>query len=579
ANRALIISKQLRDSSLILHSYKNLGEILNIKRKNKTAKKYIEKAIALAKTLKKDNNLARLYNLLGDVERRNNNYTIALQHYEYAFKIANKYGFQKEMGAINNNLVRLYWTTANKVKAKQTLKRNIIDAKKKKNTVVLANAYNILGNTYLEKNIDSSLYFFNKADVLARKVNNAYLKSVIASNLGYVYLNLEKYKKALQYLHESEKMAIKIGDNVSLHHINISLGAYYEHKDNLKEAIKKYTKAIDTYGSFVDDYQMINTLWTISGIFEHTGNYKNANKYLHNFIKLNDSILSLEKKKEFEDIRTQYEVDKKNDEIELLEKGEKLANQQIVILIISTLGLLIFVLFYRHRIKVQKIIQKQKDQLFEKEKEALEREQEFKRIQGAIEGEEKEKNRISKELHDGIGGKLIGIRHLLQASDIPNAKTETITDNLSSVTAEIRTLSHHLSSHYIINTPFENLLTDLKNQYKYSQSFTIDIAIFPKDCFDRLSQEIKHQLYRILQELLNNIVRYAKANYISISFVRHKNNYACTVEDDGVGFDIEKQQDGIGLMNIKERIRNLHGTIEIHSLKDKGTTVAMEIPC
>ena len=578
ADSALAMSNKLLDSSLIIHSYKNLVEILYIKGENEAAKKALEKAIIVAKTLKNDAVLARLYNLLGNVEKRNNNYTVALQHYEYALKMASDYGLQKELLTINNNLVKLYWAIGNKKKATQTLKKNILDAHKKKDTLALANAYNILGVTYMEKNKDSSLYSYNKAQYFANKVNNGYLQSVIISNLGYLHLHLKKYKESLNYLHQSEKISTQIGDNASLHHINISLGIYYEYNDNLKEAIKKYRKAIDVYGSFVDDYQMMNALWTISGVYEHTGNYKNANKYLHNFIKLNDSILNLEKIKGFEEIRTQYEVDKKNDEILLLEKEQKLSNQKIIILIISSLGLLIFVLFYRHRIKVQKIIQKQKEQLFEKEKEALEREQEFKRIQGSIEGQEKEKNRISRELHDGIGGKLTGIRHLLQASDIPNSKTEVIANNLSSVASEIRTLSHHLSSHYIINTPFENLLTDLKDQYRYSQPFTIDINVFPQDCFDRLTPELKHNLYRILQELLNNIVKYAKADHITISFVRHKNYYACTVEDDGVGFDTKKQKEGIGLTNIKERIRNLNGTIEIHSLKNKGTTIAFEIP-
>ena len=583
AREAVMLSEKTSDKNLLLNSYKNLSEILYLKKENNDneAEEYNLKAISLALEIKKNNELASLYNLSGSLAKKENNYIESLNNYEKALSFANKYS-KENIIEIKNNIAKLYWATDKKTHSKEILKEIIRE--NNNNTNEIAETYNILGVFYLEKEKDSSLFFYQKAYSLAEKNSNHYLKSIIASNLGHFFLYLKDYQKSFYYLNQSEEISQRIGDNSSLHYINISLGIYYEEQGNYVETIKKYKKAIEEYGSFVDDYQKAKALWTASGVFYHADKYKDAYLYLDNFLNLNEKILNFEKKKEFEEIRTQYEVEKKEDKITLLEKeGELAAIQTKNTRIIFTSIVIVFILlllFYRNRVKIQKKIRTQEKKLFNSEKETLEKENELKKIQGYIEGQEKEKNRVAIELHDGIAGGLAGVKHLLSTinSSVKNPEIEKATGHIAVLTSNVRSLSHHLSSNYITNNPFTTLLTDLKNSYNSSQQFNIEITYFPNDYFYALNNEYKHHLYRITQELLHNIAKHAQAKNVSISFVKHEEYFSFIIEDDGVGFSYKEDVIGIGLTNIKERVLLLNGQINIDSQISIGTTISIEIP-
>jgi signal transduction histidine kinase len=578
ASLAVSYSQKLENNPLLLHSYTNLSEILYLKKETDSAYNYTKKAIVLALALDNKKQLAQLYNLLGSIEKRKNKYTQSLDYYEKALALANK-ASKEDIPKIKNNLVRLYWATGEKKQAENILQNIIQRDSISKND--LADAYNILGVLFLEQQKDSSLAFYKKAYSLVDKSNNNYLKSITSSNLGYLYIYFKEYKKSFHYLKKSEALSKQIGDNSSLHYINMYLGIYYERQGDLRNALINYKKAIEEYGSFVDDYQKANAYWTISGIHYHLENYKEAYLYLDTFLEVNEKILSLKKKKEFEKIRTEYEVEKKNTKILLLEKEKQIANINRKIISISAiflvLSLLLLVLFYKNRIRVQKKLHVQKNKLFKSEKEKLLKEQEIKKIQGYLDGQEKEKNRISKELHDGVASELAGIQHLLFTIDEKNPKMNTVVKNISSITTSVRLLSHNLSTTYIANNTFIDLLIDLKNNYESSNQFSIILNIYPNNCFAHLKEADKHHLYRIVQELLNNTTKHANANEILISFVKHKEYLSCIIEDDGVGFTKENKT-GIGLKNITERVVALNGTIQIDSKIKMGTTISIEIP-
>jgi two-component system NarL family sensor kinase len=579
AKEAVLDSEKINDKNVFLISLKNLSEVLYLKRENDSAYTYNKKAISLALELNNNKQLAKLHNLLGSIERRKNNYTASLKYYEKALILANK-NSKEEIPKIKNNLARLYWATDERQNAKNILQEVLEIKDVHKNDI--ADAYNILGVISFEKNKDSSLVYYKKAYFLAAK-SNYYLKSIISSNLGYVSLNLKDNKKALEYLKESEQLSETLGDKSSLHHINISLGIYYEHQGDFNNAIKKYKKAIEEYGSFVDDFQKSKAYLTASGVFYHAKKYKEAYLYLDTFLELNEKILGLEKKKEFEKIRTEYEVESKENKIILLEKETQIANANRKILLFAG-SLVVFILilallFYRHRIKVQKKLQDQKNKLFKSEKERLLKKQEIKKIQGYLDGQEKEKNRIAKELHDGIAGELAGVKHLLYAIDKNNNQVNKVANTISLIAKNVRLLSHNLSTTYITNNSLIHLLADLKNSYESTNTFKITINSYPDNCFNIVKEAYKHHLYRITQELLNNIEKYANAKEITISFVKQKEYLSFIIEDNGVGFSDEKEDVlGIGLNNVKSRVISMNGKINIDSKVNLGTTISIEIP-
>ncbi|MGB1284600.1 MAG: tetratricopeptide repeat-containing sensor histidine kinase [Polaribacter sp.] len=582
ARKAVIFSEKIADKTLLLNSYKNLSEILYLKKENDSAYTYNQKAISLALELNKENQLAQLYNVLGAIERGKNNFTQSLKHHEKALALADKTS-KEEIPKIKNNLARLYWATDKEQYAKKIL-QEVIEKDKSIYKDDIADAYNILGKNYLHRNNDSSLVFYKKAYSFIRTSNHQYLKGIVTSNLGYVYILLKEYKKGFQYLKKSEEICTQVDDKSTLHHINISLGIYYQNQKDLKNALKKYKKGIEEYGSFVGDYQRKEAFLTAHGAFYYAGEYKDAFLYLDEYTVLNEKISNLEKEKEFEKIRTEYEVEKKENKITLLEKENELAAIQrkstSIIFVSVVIIFILLLIFYINRVKNQKKIRTQEKKIHKNEKEKLEKENELKKIQGYVEGQEKEKNRIAIELHDGIAGGLAGVKHLLSTVNDNNEtpKIEKATHHIGVLTKNVRSLSHHLSSNYITNNPFTSLLTDLKNNYNSSHQFEIEITFFPNDYFYNLESKYKHHLYRITQELLHNIIKHAQAKNVSISFVKHKEYFSFIVEDDGVGFSYKEDGIGIGLTNIKERVLLLNGNMNIDSIPNKGTTVSIEIP-
>ena len=187
------------------------------------------------------------------------------------------------------------------------------------------------------------------------------------------------------------------------------------------------------------------------------------------------------------------------------------------------------------------------------------------------------------ELHDGIAGELAGIKHYLNAynrnNSNDNPKLKKATNDIALIAKEVRSLSHTLSSDYILNSSFTNLIFDLKSKLETNKNIEVNITIFPNNCTDNLNKRIKHNLYRVLQELINNSLKHAKASSIDISITDHTSFISFIVEDNGIGgFDKNLQKNGIGFNNINSRIESIKGKVYIDSDTNRGTTISIEIP-
>ncbi|MFK7748781.1 MAG: sensor histidine kinase, partial [Kordia sp.] len=234
----------------------------------------------------------------------------------------------------------------------------------------------------------------------------------------------------------------------------------------------------------------------------------------------------------------------------------------------------------RHRVKTQRTIRAQEAQLHIKEKERLQKEQEIKQIQALIDGQDNERNRIAIELHDGIGGQLAGMNLRLTQinSELENTEIKGINQSLSNTFKELRILSHNLSSNYFKDKDIISLLLDLKQQYENNDSFLTNITVFPEENALLLDTEVKHHLYRIVQELLSNAQKHAQAKTVDVSINIHDTELILMYEDDGTGFDATTAHKGIGFQNMKERVTIVNGNITFDSQIGNGTRVIVEIP-
>jgi signal transduction histidine kinase len=195
-----------------------------------------------------------------------------------------------------------------------------------------------------------------------------------------------------------------------------------------------------------------------------------------------------------------------------------------------------------------------------------------------------ERNRISEELHDGVLGRLFGTRVGLgfldlNASDETEKQHESFLEELQEIEKEIRDVSHKLSNNFSADQiNFSTLIQQLLKTNSATGNFKSQVS-FDKDIeWKNISQLIKINTYRVVQESLQNIVKSAKAKNVILDFSIKKTTLVVCLKDDGVGFDIKKVKKGIGIKNMKSRIQKLKGTLEIESKKKAGTTISIEIP-
>lgn len=198
--------------------------------------------------------------------------------------------------------------------------------------------------------------------------------------------------------------------------------------------------------------------------------------------------------------------------------------------------------------------------------------EEKKNLTAFIKGEDNERIRISKELHDNIGSQLSYLKRVV--SD--KFKDHHVTDAIDTICNDVRNLSHEISPSDLKLIGFENAVSDLATNLSDQTSLTIDFNSyhFPKN----LQENIEIQLYRVVQETLNNILKHAKARHIDVQLIGHNTYATISIEDDGKGFNIKTKEKGLGLKNITSRIHQINGKLEIDSKIDYGTSILITIP-
>jgi signal transduction histidine kinase len=195
----------------------------------------------------------------------------------------------------------------------------------------------------------------------------------------------------------------------------------------------------------------------------------------------------------------------------------------------------------------------------------------------------KEKIRVSKELHDGVLGRLFGTRLSLDSINFKEGKEAVkaranYIGQLKTIEEDIRKISHELNADFVSGSGFMDIVTELiENQsqaygLKHEFDYTDDIS------WDLVSNKTKINIYRIIQESMQNIYKHVNAQIVKISISLEKDVICLDIIDDGDGFDISKSKKGIGLKNMTSRVEDIDGSISFTAQSDHGTIVKVKIP-
>jgi signal transduction histidine kinase len=478
-------------------------------------------------------------------------------------------------------------------------------------------AYNLIGISANElKNYENAIEYHNKAlsIVIENKIiSDFHYEASSKNNIGVVYQNINKHNKAKQIFKSALEEKNLLKDNPSLYAIITDNLAYSKFKTQdfnslpslfyeslrIREKNQMYSGIIankihlsefysfkmDTIMSqnFAIDALNLAKKTRISGdmlaalkqlsLVEH----KNAAKYSKEYIKISDSIQLEERKSKDKFARIAFETD------EIILEKDKLAeqNRSLLYFFVGTLfvGVLLFVI-RTQRAKNMELILKQQQQKANEDIYNLMISQ-----QATIEeSREKEKKRIAQELHDGVLGRLFGARLNLDSlnrftdDDSINNRFNYLNE-LKNIEQDIREISHDLNREkYVLINNFVAIVTNLIEEQKNAFSAQVNFTIDEKIKWDRVANTTKINLYRMLQEALQNCNKYANAAKIEVVFELIQDSIQLTISDNGNGFDAKSKKKGIGLQNMVSRTNECKGKLDVDSTKGLGTTIKILIP-
>lgn len=525
------------DPKALAAFYSNIGVVYGIKGAYTQSLDMLFKALRLAETLpSNDQVIGTTYNNIGSIFLKIPNTPLEKKQYyfEKAAQHARQENDNKLLAGILTNQGTMYQQENNWAKGKTYFDSALTMATKNNLTETQYSILLSMGELYLSNNKTAEgLQYLEKAERLDQRGINPYYKTLTNLRIGEAYSQLKDYEKAKIYVLKADAASKELG--------------------------------ISSYRSQIYE--------SLSRLYKNTGDYKKALESYQLYVGFNDSLLKQQTLNYVSEMDIKYKSAQKEKEIAkskliIANQQNRLTRNNIIIALAAVCTVLLAVVLF---VTIKSSRQKQKIALKEK---AIDN------LKSMIEGEEKERIRISRELHDGIGGMLAAIKFNFNAlsKDVNAAgtiKLQEIKSMLESTSNEVRLVSYNLVPDILINFGLEKALETYCSGLS-GQGLNIQLQFHGKtDLIDKAKELV---LYRIIQELLQNVMKHAQATIADIQIMEYNRHINVTFEDNGIGFDMDKINAGLGLQNIKSRVESLHGFLSVVPVQRQGTSVHIEFP-
>jgi len=413
---------------------------------------------------------------------------------------------------------------------------------------------------------------------IANKLDRSDLRAFVNYQLGNTYIAYRDYSRAAAYLDTAKSVAqnefkyIVVASNLSYGEIYRQIHAYRRAEEILLTALR------DARAHNMKDYYLMGFEHLIA-VYRSSGDFRKAVAYMDTMATIKDSLVNSDKAKailQFE-VRAASEVkDRQLAENKLLiaQQQAKILRKNVTIGIfvfsVLLIGVLLLMLFFRQR---------HKEYMQAEQIRTLQQENTISRLKGELQGEENERGRLARELHDGIGGKLAAAILQLSATSKEAAAGQdhyrTGLDLLDEIGSELRTTAHNLMPELLLRQNIDEAVSTYCRQLSRGSDLKVDCQHFGD--FGALSEAVKLNTYRIIQELLKNVLRHAAATAVLVQLSVRERLLTITIEDNGVGFDRATIREGVGLQSLESRVKSMNGSYSLSSEPGKGTSVYIEI--
>lgn len=518
---------------------------------------------------------AETYSVLGAREKYNGNYneSIKLHLKALAIKEANKDTLG--MGITCNDIGIVYKNMDRFKEALPYYKKSNEYSRISGNWQGASMTYSNIGTIFSAlKQVDSAKWYYNTALKVAKEINDTGCLVNALANLGEYYANQGDATQAKSYFEQSLVIDRASGDNYGLVLDCINLGNLALGANQLKQAAAYFDEAEMVCKEEKLNKELIGALSGQFSLHKKLGNYEKAIAYLQQAQNVKDSILNEETNQQVSELNTRYETVKKEKTIG--EQQSKIQRQRYLFgSVFVLLGLIALIAYYRYKkLKVEDEI---------KLKQTILEQQEI-TTKSVLEAEEKERQRIASELHDGVGQLMTAAKMNLGALEhelnLDSEKKKTayqkIMDLITESGKEVRKVSHNLMPNVLLKKGLSNAVQEFLNKI---DARVIKVNLHAEGIQDKIDANTKAVLYRVIQECVNNVIKHSKASQLDININNDSDGVSVSIEDNGVGFDVHSVKDqGLGLGNMKTRIEYLKGSIDIDSSPGKVTLVAIFVP-
>lgn len=555
-----------------------MGRSLSVKGEFSLAQKYFNQVVDYAIRLKDDSMLSSGYTGIGSTNWQLGRHAESLENHFRAIEIRERIGDLKGQVASKTNIAMVYQSQDKPELALRYVNESLESLDKVNDPSLKITTLHTMANIMgMQGKIDEALKIDAEGIALSEKTNNEFSKAMFYDNMAncYLYGSPPDFLKAIEFFKRTLVIDSAFSNKKQMSDSYSNLGNAHMMQKKWLEAIPYLQRSVVLAQESGFAQGLLKAYQNLSKCYKESAQTEKAFDALQNSIKIKDSLFNIANEAKMVEMQTLYDTVKKEQKIE--QQHNRLRLQNFLFIGIGGLVLLAALLiqsqYKRHNLKKEAQLQS-----------AIMKQQEL-ATKAVLEAEENERQRIAKDLHDGVGQMMSAAKMNLSAfeSEIKfenkdqQESFEKVIALVDDSCKEVRSVSHIMMPNALLKNGLAAALRDFTGKLDKK---TLAVHVYTEGLDERLDSNTETVLYRVLQECVNNVIRHAQATTLDISLTRDKDGIDATVEDNGKGFDTNDKEkfEGIGLRNIITRVEYLKGTVDFDSAPGRGTVVALFIP-
>ncbi|MGZ8557384.1 MAG: tetratricopeptide repeat-containing sensor histidine kinase [Chitinophagaceae bacterium] len=454
----------------------------------------------------------------------------------------------------------------------------------------------IIGNLFVADDysglsmFDSSSVYIEKVRPIVMQLNKPGLNVRFYYILGGIYRKKKEWNNALVSFKKANEAAREMKDVFQLLNSEEGMASCYMQIGNLVKARELALSVFNESNRVNVPLGKVQSLQLLTEIEEKSGNIDKAYQYQKQWMQVSDSMKKEKVQRQMNETEAKYQNEKKQNEILQLQKSNALQSLSLQkksafnYFLIGSVSVLMITGFLGYRnFRNRQQLAKQQDELQQQRIRELEKDKQLIAVDSLLKGQEEERSRLAKDLHDGLGGLLSGVKFSLSNMKdnliiTPDnmAVFERSLDMLDTSIKELRRVAHNMMPEMLTKFGLDEALKEYCNTVNATKLLAVKYQSLGMET--RLDESTEIVVYRIVQELLNNVLKHGAASEAFLQLIREDNRLNIVVEDNGKGFDtaLLENSKGAGWVNIRSRVEYLKGKLDIHSEPGKGTLVNME---